>query len=213
MKIEFKNVLILAPHTDDGEIGCGGLISKITRKGGQVRYVAFSSAKRSLREQGKPEDLLIKEVKKATEKLGIEAHNLAIHDFDVRNFDKSRQEILDILINERQSYKPDIILAPSLDDMHQDHSIVAREALRAFKNFTVLGYEMPWNNIEFQTRVFFKLSHLDVQNKANALRFYESQQHRPYLNEEFIYSLAKTRGVQIQADFAESFEVMRLVLD
>jgi LmbE family N-acetylglucosaminyl deacetylase len=105
-----------------------------------------------------------------------------------------------------------LVFAPSLNDIHQDHSVVAREALRAFKNITILGYEMPWNNIDFQTKVFIKLdaAHLDL--KVEALKCYKSQEKRSYLNEEFIRALAKTRGVQIESDIAESFEVMRLVI-
>ncbi len=28
MDIDFKRVIVLAPHTDDGEIGCGGTIAR-----------------------------------------------------------------------------------------------------------------------------------------------------------------------------------------
>ena len=36
-----ENVLVLAPHTDDGELGLGGTISKLIRQGKNVTYVAF----------------------------------------------------------------------------------------------------------------------------------------------------------------------------
>lgn len=39
-----KTVLVLAPHTDDGEFGCGGSIAKFVRQGARVVYVAFSAA-------------------------------------------------------------------------------------------------------------------------------------------------------------------------
>jgi LmbE family N-acetylglucosaminyl deacetylase len=213
MKFKFNKVLVLAPHTDDGEIGCGGFISKIIREGGEVRYLAFSSAKKSLREQGKPEDLLITESQNATLRLGIPKKNLYVHDIDVREFDKYRQDILDILIRERAIYKPDLVLSPSLNDIHQDHAVVAQESLRAFKNISILGYEMPWNNIEFQTTVFVKLKPEDIENKVCALKCYASQSHRTYFDDVFIRSLAKVRGVQIQSEFAESYEVMRLVIN
>ena len=29
---DFKNILVIAPHTDDGEFGCGGSISKFIEK-------------------------------------------------------------------------------------------------------------------------------------------------------------------------------------
>jgi len=45
------------------------------------------------------------------------------------------------------------------------------------------------------------------------LECYQFQKHRSYLNQEFIWSLAKTRGVQIEGEYAEAFEVIRLVFD
>lgn len=212
MNIDCQRILVLAPHTDDGEIGCGGSIAKFIAEGRDVHYLAFSPARKSLLEQGRPDDLLVKEVSAATAELGITPENLHVYDFDVREFDSSRQEVLDVLIKMKRTLKPDLVFAPSLNDIHQDHAVVAREALRAFKNITILGYEMPWNNIDFQTKVFIKLEREYLDTKVSALKCYKSQAHRSYLNEEFIRALAKTRGVQIESDLAESFEVMRLVV-
>ena len=43
-----NNIVVLAPHTDDGEFGCGGSIVKFIEEGYNVYYVAFSTAKESL---------------------------------------------------------------------------------------------------------------------------------------------------------------------
>lgn len=212
MNLVCQRVLVLAPHTDDGEIGCGGAIAKFISEGKEVVYVAFSSAKKSLREQGRPEDLLINEVSKATSVLGIKENNLIIHDFNVREFPDNRQLILDELIKLKKEFDPQLVFCPSINDIHQDHNVVARECLRAFKNITILGYEEPWNNIEFETRVFIKLDQASLDKKIEALACYESQKHRKYLNKEFMQSLATVRGVQIESELAESFEIMRLVI-
>ena len=39
-----ERVLVLAPHTDDGEFGCGGTMARLVEAGADVRYVAFSIA-------------------------------------------------------------------------------------------------------------------------------------------------------------------------
>ena len=85
--------------------------------------------------------------------------------------------------------------------------------MRAFKKSTILAYEMPWNNINFSTQLFIKLEgkHLDV--KLAALMEYASQKEKPYANKDYIISLARTRGVSIDAEFAEAFEVVRWVID
>ena len=34
----YNNILVLAPHTDDGELGLGGTISKLIELGKKVRF-------------------------------------------------------------------------------------------------------------------------------------------------------------------------------
>jgi len=208
---DFKNVLVLAPHTDDGELGAGGTISLLLENNAMVYYVAFSTAKESVRD-GLPSDILKTEVKNATRTLGIKEENLIIFDYQVRQLNFHRQEILEDLIMLRKKVSFDLVLVPSLNDIHQDHLTVAEEGLRAFKSTSVLGYELIWNNLTFNTTCFVKLEERHLLNKISALSKYESQAERNYFSPEFVKSLAKTRGVQIGAPYAEAFEVIRWVM-
>ena len=79
----WQKVLVLAPHTDDGEFGCGGTMARLVEAGAEVRYVAFSIATKSLPEGFAP-DTLAHEVREATAELGIPEAQLTVHDFEVR---------------------------------------------------------------------------------------------------------------------------------
>jgi LmbE family N-acetylglucosaminyl deacetylase len=206
-----QTALILAPHTDDGELGVGGTIARMIEKGIKVYYAAFSTAEESVPE-GLPRDVLKTEVRAATKKLGIAEENLVIYNYQVRKLNYVRQEILENLIDLRQKINPDLVFIPSLHDIHQDHITIAQEGLRAFKNRMILGYELIWNNLTFSTQCFVKLEERHVQQKVEALKEYASQQGRDYMSPEFIYALAKTRGVQVGADYAEAFEIVRLII-
>lgn len=208
----FKKVLVLAPHTDDGELGSGGTIAKLVEAGSEVHYAAFSTAELSV-PKGFHKDVLKTEVKSATKKLGIKDENTYIYDYEVRKLGYSRQEILEELIRIRNNINFDLVLMPSLKDIHQDHTTVAQEGLRAFKNTTILGYELIWNNLSFNTTSFVKLDERHIEIKACALSEYKSQGIRDYMSREFIFALAKTRGVQIGAAYAESFEVLRWIIE
>lgn len=105
--IDCNNVLVLAPHTDDGALGLGGTIHKLISMGKNVYYAAFSTAEKSVPE-GFPRDVLKYEVKKATARLGIKPENLFIYDFEVRKLNYYRQEILEELINLRKKYRFDL---------------------------------------------------------------------------------------------------------
>ena len=205
-----KKALILAPHTDDGEFGCGGTIAKLISEGVEVYYIAFSACEQSVLPKF-PSDILITEVKEATEVLGIKRENLYLLKYDVRTFNYNRQEILDDIIKFRNKINPDLVFIPSLNDIHQDHATIANEAVRAFKFCNILCYEMPWNNFNFATTSFMILSEEQINIKIEALKKYKSQEHRSYANEEFIRSLASVRGVQVGQRYAEVFEVIRLI--
>jgi N-acetylglucosamine malate deacetylase 1 len=206
-----KNALVLAPHTDDGELGCGGTIAKLIENNCNVYYVAFSTAEDSVPE-GFDKDVLKREVRAATAKLGIPESNLIIYNFQVRKLNYHRQEVLENLVQLKKDIPVDVVFLPSINDIHQDHMTVAQEGVRAFKTKKVLGYELIWNNLSFNTNCFVKLEKEHIQCKATALKEYKSQAHRDYISEEFIYSLAKARGVQIGAAYAEAFEVIRWVM-
>jgi LmbE family N-acetylglucosaminyl deacetylase len=211
MHSDLKKILVLAPHTDDGEFGCGGSVAKFIEEGKDVFYVAFSTAEDSVPE-GYPKNILEIEVRQATKVLGINPNNLIIYKFQVRKLNYVRQEILEELVKIRNEIKPDLVFIPSPNDLHQDHYTVAIEGIRAFKQISILGYELPWNNITFHTQSFIKLEERHIIKKIDALKAYRSQQKRFYANEEFIRSLAITRGTQISIRYAEAFEVIRWVI-
>jgi N-acetylglucosamine malate deacetylase 1 len=205
-----RRALVLAPHTDDGEFGCGGTMARLAEAGCEVRYVAFSIATRSL-PTGFPPDTLAREVREATFELGIPESCLTVHDFDVRTFPDRRQDILELLVSLWEDYRPDIVFQPSVHDVHQDHQTVAQEGLRAFKRTTILGYEIPWNNFDFSYGAYVALEERHVQRKVAAVARYASQQHRRYANEEYVWNLAKVHGTNVNRPFAEVFQVYRIV--
>jgi LmbE family N-acetylglucosaminyl deacetylase len=211
MMRNFNNIFVLAPHTDDGELGAGGAIAKFLEQGANIFYFAFSTANESV-PAGFPSDILKKEVFDATKLLGIPKDNVIIYNYEVRKLSYARQEILENLISLRSKINPDLVLMPSLNDVHQDHSTIAQEGLRAFKNTTVLGYELIWNNLTFSSSAFVELQKGHLQKKIDALKAYKSQADKVYMKEDFIRSLARARGVQINVEFAESFEVIRWMI-
>lgn len=206
-----KRVLILAPHTDDGELGAGGTIAKMLELGCEVFYAAFSTAEESL-PPGFPKNQLEIEVKAATKQLGIKPENLIIFKYQVRKLNYARQEILEELIRLRPQIRPDVVFLPSSKDIHQDHLTIMNEGIRAFKQCSIFGYELIWNNLSFSTDCFIDITAEHLQKKIDALQAYKTQEGRPYMNPDFIRSLAVVRGTQIGMKFAEAFEVIRLIL-
>ena len=206
-----SRILVLAAHTDDGELGCGGSIARFCKEGREVFYAAFSICSQSLQDN-LPSDTLAHECKKATSLLGIKKENLSIHDFEVRKFPAVRQEILDQLILLKKRIEPQLVFIPSEFDIHQDHGVIHAEGLRAFKNTAILCYELPWNHTRFNSNFFIRLSAEEVEKKLEALSVYKSQAHRKNMQADFIKSLARVRGVQVNTDYAEAFELYRMTI-
>jgi N-acetylglucosamine malate deacetylase 1 len=206
----WKRVLVLAPHTDDGEFGCGGTMARLVEEGAEVRYVAFSIATKSLPDGFAP-DTLAQEVREATAELGIPESQLTVHDFDVRTFPTRRQDILELLIALWEEWPPDVVFLPSLHDVHQDHQVIAAEGLRAFKRTTIFGYEVPWNNFDFSYGAYVSLEERHLERKIAALTRYASQQHRRYADPEYVRNLARVHGVNVNRELAECFQVYRIV--
>lgn len=208
---EEGRVLVLAPHTDDAELGCGGTVARLVEEGRGVHVAMFSLCDKSLPEGFSTDDLR-REFVAAMGELGVCEGSLHVLDYAVREFPSLRQEILEDMVRLRAAICPSLVLMPSLNDVHQDHATVAQEGLRAFKRSTVLCYEDPWNNFSFQNQMFVTLTDEQLEKKVAAVYADVSQRGRDYTQPEFIRSLAHVRGVQIGVPYAEVFEAPRIVL-
>jgi LmbE family N-acetylglucosaminyl deacetylase len=208
-----RRILILAPHTDDAELGCGGTTARVVGEGHEVFAAAYSIAEESLPD-GVPETQLFEEFRISMARLGVPEDHTFVRRFPVRRFSEHRQDILDDLIRLRETVNPDVIFVPSTHDIHQDHAVVSEEAVRAFKHRTVWGYELPWNNLNTDLSGFVTLKAEHIDAKWNALEAYATQitLRRAYFTRELVFSLAAVRGVQAGVEYAEAFEVIRHVV-
>src|SRR5215813_12407621 len=169
-----SSVLVLSPHTDDAELGCGGTIARLLASGADVSVVAFSMAEETLPE-GSPHDRLRCEFMKAMTRLGVGPERAFVYGYPVRHLSHHRQEVLEELVKLKREFQPEVVLVPSSSDVHQDHQVLYGEAVRAFRDITVWGYELPWNHITFSAQAFVQLQPEHLDRKWAALQAYESQ--------------------------------------
>jgi LmbE family N-acetylglucosaminyl deacetylase len=204
-------VLILAPHTDDAELGCGGTVARLVEEGVAVWVAVFSSAEESL-PPGVAPGALLDEFHRAMSALAVPESRRRVFDYKVRRLSEHRQSVLDALIQLRTAIRPDMVLMPSGSDLHQDHQVIHNEARRAFKEVTLWGYELPWNHSTFSTQAFVRLEQRHLDLKWRALENYVTQirMGRSYFTRRFIDGLACVRGAQIKTCYAEAFDVVRV---
>jgi LmbE family N-acetylglucosaminyl deacetylase len=211
-KMSYERVLLLSPHPDDAELGAGGTIARFVGEGREVYYTVFSVCKTSV-PPGLPKDTLREECLRSCETLRILPDKITILDYEVRTFPTYRQQILDDMIKLKEKIKPDLVLVPSSSDVHQDHNTIYWESLRAFRReASIWGYAHPWNNLTFTTDIFIRLEEEHVERKLEALRQYKSQRNRSYFEERYSRSLLITQGGQIGWPYAETFELIRLLV-
>lgn len=194
-----KTVFVLAPHCDDAEFGCGGTIAKLVEEGADVYSLVFTKSEERVEESLKAGAIL--GIKKSLS-FGL----------PIREIESHRQVVLDKLVELKERYEPDLVLQPSMEDLHQDHKTVAQEGLRAFKDTNVWAYEVLWNNFNFPTHLFVSLTDTHIQKKLKAIQCYKSQSHKRYADPAYTIGLLKVRGVQAGVDNAEVFSVLRMIV-
>src|SRR5919197_1528921 len=136
-----QRLLVVAPHPDDELLGCGGLINRVKRSGGQV-YVHFltvgdtrdySQTGRSTRDERE------REIEEVAKFFDLDGHHLALpgDEFHLKLDRLPRQRVVDII--ERDSplsiaeVRPSIVLIPEVTSYNQDHRAAAQAAITALR--------------------------------------------------------------------------------
>lgn len=115
----------------------------------------------------------------------------------------------------RAQVNPDLILAPNRADAHQDHRSLAELVPTAFRDHLVLGYEIvKWDGDLGRPSIYQPLDPSTIDAKIDLLfQHYPTQRHRPWYDREAFIGLARIRGVECGARYAEAFYANKLVID
>ncbi|MGW6055577.1 PIG-L deacetylase family protein [Streptomyces sp. NPDC055189] len=115
----------------------------------------------------------------------------------------------------RERTEPDLVLAPRTDDAHQDHRGLAQLMTTAFRDHLVLGYEIvKWDGDLGRMPAYQPLAPATAEQKVRLLQeHYPSQRHRPWYDREAFLGLARIRGIECHARYAEAFAVTKLTLN
>ncbi|MFO7619319.1 MAG: PIG-L family deacetylase [Thermoplasmata archaeon] len=206
-------ILIISAHADDACVAIGGTIAMMAEdKSNKMRFISFSIAEKSV-PKGFPKDVVAGECIEAMKVLGIGKKDIVMKRYPVRDFLEYRQEILEYLIKERNEFKPDMVIFPATNDVHQDHEVVNKECVRAFRRCSSLyGYDFPWNVLcGGNLNLFYEIKEKHLRKKIEALKCFESQcaKGSMILDEEYTRSLVIERGHRVGVRYAEALEMIR----
>lgn len=199
-----KVVLAIGAHPDDIEIGCGGTIRKHVLDNDDVYYAIASNGEKG----GKPEER-VEEAKEVAALMGIKnIYFLGLEDTFISH-DGKTINLLDQII---QEVKPSLVYVHSLKDYHQDHRNIAKSTLSASRKMknSILCYEAPSTTLEFVPTAFSNISKT-FDFKMDCINRFVSQENKEYLEREALINLSKYRGKIIATEYAEAFEVVRLI--
>lgn len=199
-------ILVLSPHADDGEIGCGGTINKKLRQGHKVRWITFSN----YRIADKSYDIVKKEFMDAMQVLGVT--DWALLDYRDTMMEPLIGKIRQFIYDEINNWKPDIIYVPVKTSGHEDHRTIsmATQDVVNRRNIEVLGY--PILGDEFNPTEFERLDDEHVDKKMLAIMCYKSQKKtRAWFNKQNMMTTVTAWASRTPFKYVEAFEVIKRV--
>jgi LmbE family N-acetylglucosaminyl deacetylase len=200
-------VLAVGAHPDDVEIGAGGTLLELVRSVPDVQV-----------------DVL---VLTGTAERAEEARNSAaafldgcVHTVEVHDLPEGRlpaawlqaKNLLEAVAASRP--QPDVVLAPSREESHQDHRTVAELLPTVFRGVLTLGYEIgKWDGDLIRRPVYVPLSSEIAARKADLLlEQFPSQHFRDWYDRDAFLGLARMRGIECQSRYAEAFTCSKITL-
>ncbi len=200
-----KKILFIGAHPDDIELGAGALIHHLAPHC-EITCVTLSDNQKNPLLKNVPNEHY-----QSMAVLGIPREKVILEKFETRRMPKDRQEILEYLLKLRKEIQPDLIFTHTEKDIHQDHNAITREALRAYRGITVLGFDVVRSSHGFFPNFLIGVNEQDVKAKLNALAKYKTYQDRYYFEPALLRATLIRHGALAEKPFAEGFDILRVV--
>jgi LmbE family N-acetylglucosaminyl deacetylase len=200
------SVLALGAHPDDIEIGAGGSLLTLGQRQSQlhVHYVVLT---------GCPERHL--EARHAAAEFLPDADvTVELYEFPEGRLPVVWDWVKNTLEHVAKAGTPDLIIGPSRIDAHQDHRTIAEIVPTVFRNSLSIEYEIPkWDGDLDRPSVYVPMSADTLRRKIELLhKCFPSQRVRDWWDDEVFSGLARLRGVECRAPYAEAFHSTKSML-
>ncbi|MFI7637465.1 PIG-L deacetylase family protein [Nonomuraea sp. NPDC049400] len=201
-------VVALGAHCDDIAIGAGASLHTICRSRPGVRVHALVLSGGGTEREEEEQAALAAFCPGADLRLTV----LKLPDGRLpAHWDEAKNALEDL----RAQASPDLIFAPWTGDAHQDHRGLAQLVPTVWRDHLTLGYEIvKWDGDLGRPAVYQPLDDEVAETKVRLLQeHYPSQRHRPWYDREAFLGLARIRGIECGARYAEAFHVNKLTID
>ena len=198
------SVLAIGAHPDDIEIGAGGLLLNLAESRLRVQYVVLTGTAERHQEARDAAHAFTPGADLAIDLFQLPEGRLPAVWSDVK----------EILEKVARSCSPDVIIAPSSDDAHQDHRTIGEIVPTVFRDQLYLAYEIPkWDGDIGRPSVYCPLSAVVARRKVELLhKCFPSQRGRDWWDDEVFLGIARLRGVECRAPYAEAFRCAKSVI-
>jgi LmbE family N-acetylglucosaminyl deacetylase len=201
-------LLCLGAHSDDIEIGCGGLIlDLLARRRVELDWIVFSAGAAREREARQSAALFMR---------GAARRRLAIHTFRDGFFPYDGGDIKQVFEDLKPRVAPDLILTHYRDDRHQDHRLLSDLTWNTFRNHFILEYEIPKFDGDLGApNCFVPLRRSACTRKVKYLKtVFGTQRDKHWFSEDTFMALMRLRGMECRAadGYAEAFYARKVVI-
>lgn len=211
-----KNIAFIAAHSDDCELGAGGLIYSLAHTPGKKVYVIHTSTSDYTNFKGEshrtPTEAHL-ETMDAMRVLGVPDDNILCLGYPTKMVPYSSEiiEKIDRLLCE---YDIDSVFTHAADDSHHDHANTGKAVLSAARRLNnIFNFEpvFPANSRQiFNPNWYVDISGEAYTQKVRALERHTSQVMK-YGQKWFecVDALSRLRGYEINVQRAECFTVLK----
>jgi LmbE family N-acetylglucosaminyl deacetylase len=197
-------LVCLAAHPDDIEIAAGGTLLALAERGDvEGHWLTLT---------GSPERRA--EAKSAARAFLPDSQS-SFHAFPDGRLPAHWNEVKDILHDFAAALPDaDLVLAPRIDDAHQDHRLLGTMAPTVWRDALVLHFEIPkWDGDLGRANCYMPISPELGQRKVSLLNeHYRSQHDRDWWDDETFLALMRIRGMECRSRYAEAFQATKAVL-
>lgn len=214
-----RKILVVAAHPDDEVLGCGGLMARTLREGGEVVVLVLTEGC-STQYRGEPARI---EAKKRDAHAALSIIGGGVVEFvglpDMALSTLAPAEVNDPVAAAVARHRPHWVLVHHYGDLNRDHGVVheaARVACRPGPDSPsrLLTYETvsstEWGIQPFEPNLYVALRSDDLDRKVRGFCAYESEvRPAPHpRSPETIRHLAHLRGSQSGVETAEAFRIV-----